>query len=352
MILPLQLHMLEGDQLDLAKSEALPNGQIKYGVEFDPIGRRRAYWLFAAHPGADASAATASRTSAPYPARDFLHVFRVERPGQVRGMPWGTGSVHRLRMLDDYVDAQLERQRKAACFMAWRRAPDHLAEPLEDASPLLDRLEPGIIEDLPPGWDIEFATPPQPEDDERFMRARLREVAADYGIPYEVLTGDLSQVNFSSARMGWNEFARNIETWRWQLLVPRLLNPLVDWFREAAALIGFTVVQPYPLWTAPARVMVDATREVPALIKAIRAGLISTPQAIRQQGYDPDLLLAEESAWRAKTATAGLLFDSDPGADLGRDPDGPDGPDDDMDTEDSDSPDAAAATATLANHRN
>ena len=91
--------------------------------------------------------------------------------------------------------------------------------------------------------------------------------------------------------------------------------------------------------------MVDTTREVPALIKAVRAGLMSMPQAIRQQGYDPDVLLAEEAAWRAKTAAAGVLLDTDPGADLGRDPESPDDSDD---SDDSDGPDdrAAAEDAT------
>jgi len=349
--IPLQVQMLEGDQLDLGKSELLSTGgRIIQGVEFDAIGRRSRLWIIPEHPGGLMPGQLPS-DSRPYPATDFVHLFKLDRPNQVRGMPWGAGSVHRLRLLDDYAEAQMERMRQAACFMAFRRLPDNgllevTAEAEEaGASSGYDRLEPGAIEDLPPGWDIEFAQPPGPEDDSAFNAIRLREVAADYGIPYEVLTGDLSQVNFSSARMGFNEFARNIDVWRWQLLVPRLLDPLVVWFREAAALVGLNVRQERPLWTAPARVMVDSTREVPALIKAVRAGLMSMPQAIRQQGYDPDVLLAEEAAWRAKTAAAGVLLDTDPGADLGRDPESPDDSDD---SDDSDGPDdrAAAEDAT------
>lgn len=346
--IPLQVQMLEGDRLDLDKTEALPDSRnrVIHGVEFDAIGRRNRLWLFGDHPG-ETLIGQWNGPSQPYAAADFIHLFRVDRPGQVRGMPWGTASVHRLRMLDDFVDAQLQRQRAAACFMAFRRTPDSTLEEIAaDDSRLFDRLHPSAIEDLPPGWDMEFANPPDPEDDANFTATRLREAAADYGIPYEVLTGDLSQVNFSSARMGFNEFARNIDVWRWQLLVPRLLDPLVDWFREAASLVGLNVRQERPLWTAPARVMVDTTREVPALIKAVRAGLMSMPQAIRQQGYDPDVLLAEEAAWRAKTAAAGVLFDTDPGADLGRDSESPDDPDDSDDRDGPDDRDTAAEDAT------
>ena len=338
---PLQLQILEPDFIDLGKSQDPGRGrrEIVQGIELDAIGRRTAYWLYPRHPGEQRGYGAASAVR--YDASDFAHVFRVDRPGQLHGVPWGKGAMTRLKMLDDYQNNQLERQRLAACFMGFRRIPDPtLLErlPAATTTPPSEELQPGALEDLPPGWDIEFASPPQPEDDAEFQLSVLRAVAAEYGIPYEVLTGDLSQVNFSSARMGWNEFGRNIETWRWQMLATQALRPIVRWFREAAALVGIDVRQEQPLWTAPARTMVDATREVPALIKAVRAGLLSMPQAIRQQGYDPDLLLAEEAAWRAKTAAAGVLLDTDPAADptrqtaapdLETDPDRPDNPEED-----------------------
>jgi capsid protein len=138
-------------------------------------------------------------------------------------------------------------------------------------------------------------------------------VACDYGIPYEVLTGDLSQVNFSSARMGWQEFSRVIDVIRWQLLEPRLLNPLVDWFLEAEAL---AMVRPPavegPLWTAPARVLVDETREVPALRDKVRAGFMSLPEAIRSMGYDPETLIQEQAAFLKFIDRMEVKVDSDP----------------------------------------
>jgi lambda family phage portal protein len=49
---PLQCQVLEADHLDSWKNEDLPDGGfILQGIEFDPIGRRRAYWLFSRHPG-------------------------------------------------------------------------------------------------------------------------------------------------------------------------------------------------------------------------------------------------------------------------------------------------------------
>ncbi len=49
---PFQLQMLEPDYLDHNKTEYTKSGgRIIQGVEFDPIGRRVAYWLYPEHPG-------------------------------------------------------------------------------------------------------------------------------------------------------------------------------------------------------------------------------------------------------------------------------------------------------------
>ena len=312
---PLQLQVREPDYLDHSRNEALPEGgRITQGVQFDAQGRRQGYWLFVDHPG-EAQYSYQGRYSTFIPASEVLHLYRAERPGQVRGVPWGYGSLWLLKMLGDYQDAQLERARQSACFVAFVRdsnpeVPGPTAAPGEE---LGDILKPGIIEMLPPGKDISFANPPPPSQDNSFWLNNLRAVAADYGLPYEVLTGDLSQVNFSSARMGWQEFGRNIDAARWQLLKPQFLDPLADWFLTAEALV---MTRPpsieVPLWTPPARVLVDETREVPALRDKVRAGFMSLPEAIRTMGYDPETLILEQAKFLGLMDQLGLKFDSDP----------------------------------------
>ena len=49
---PLQLQVLEADHLDSWKTGELADGGfILQGIEFDALGRRRAYWLYPTHPG-------------------------------------------------------------------------------------------------------------------------------------------------------------------------------------------------------------------------------------------------------------------------------------------------------------
>jgi len=313
-LVPLQLQIREPDHLDQTRNEALPaGGRITQGVQFDAEERRVGYWLFLDHPGEEAH--HTRLLSVFIPASEVLHLYRVERPGQVRGVPWGYGAIQILKQLGDYQDAQLERARQSACFVAFVRDnnPESPGPAAAEGDELGDILKPGVIELLPPGKDIAFANPPPPANDNSFWLNNLRAVAADYGLPYEVLTGDLSQVNFSSARMGWQEFGRNIDAARWQLLKPQLLDPLAAWFLEAESL---TLIRPpvveVPLWTPPARVLVDETREVPALRDKVRAGFMSLPEAIRTMGYDPETLLREQAKFLALVDELGVKLDSDP----------------------------------------
>lgn len=68
LIVPLQLQVLEADFLDGGKSGRLGAGRLVQGVEFDPLGRRRAYWLFGDHPGDAAGLSVAAVQSKPVPA--------------------------------------------------------------------------------------------------------------------------------------------------------------------------------------------------------------------------------------------------------------------------------------------
>ena len=61
---PLQLQVLEADHLDSSRTEELRDGGfVLQGIEFDALGRRRAYWLYPTHPGE--AAGRWSRTVSP-----------------------------------------------------------------------------------------------------------------------------------------------------------------------------------------------------------------------------------------------------------------------------------------------
>ena len=95
-----------------------------------------------------------------------------------------------------------------------------------------------MIEYLAPGKDVKFATPSASGGYAEYMRVQLHAIAAGVGLTYELLTGDLSQVNYSSIRAGLLEFRRRMEALQWQLLVPGLCRPVWQRFVATAQATG------------------------------------------------------------------------------------------------------------------
>lgn len=306
----------------------LTSGEIREGIEYDAIGRRVAYWLFEQHPGDAVRFARTSYTSRRIAASEILHIYRQDRPGQMRGVSWFAPIALSLQDLSDHQDAQLMRQKIAACFSAFRITPE--SEPVASIDPEvgpagLGTLSPGRIQNLLPGEDIRFADPPGVEGYDEFTRIVLRSAAAGMGITYEALTGDLSNVNFSSARMGRMEMDRNVSSWQWLMLVPQMMQPIADWTMEAfdVALAGGRPRQAEIEWVPPHRVLVDPTREIPALRDKVKAGFASRSGVVRELGYDPEDLMEEQKRDAELARKAGLAFDSDAGMAAVRQPAAP-----------------------------
>ena len=259
----------------------------------------------------------ASLASQPVPATNVLHLFDRLRPGQVRGVPWFAPVILKLRDLDEYDDAELVRKKIEACFAAFVTGADDeetLGSAATDAEGRrVESFEPGMIEYLAPGKDVKFATPSTSGGYAEYMRVQLHAIAAGVGLTYELLTGDLSQVNYSSIRAGLLEFRRRMEALQWQLLVPGLCRPVWQRFVATAQAIGaLPSGQLEAEWTAPRFEAVDPLKDVQADILAVRAGLMTLKEAIARQGYDPGHVLAEIGATNAELDALGIVLDTDP----------------------------------------
>lgn len=315
---PFQLQLLEGDFLDTGKlnqfNERTGNRVIQ-GIEFDPeTGKRVGYHLFRSHPGSLDSIPTDRFQSEFISASNIIHVFREDRIGQVRGVPWLHPVIIRLRDFDEYEDAQLVRQKVAALWVAFLEDSDGLA--LDDTTAtkcvLNEKMEPGTIEILPPGKKVTLTSPPETRSYKEYTSVNLHSVASGLGVSYESLTGDFSEVNFSSSRMASIEMFRNIEKWRWCMLIPLMLDGTMSWFMQGVELLGGNIDGAHTIWTPPRREMVDPTKEVPAKRNAIRAGFLTLSDAIRQEGSDPETFFQEYKADIERIDKLELTLDSDP----------------------------------------
>ncbi|MGI4764966.1 MAG: phage portal protein, partial [Janthinobacterium lividum] len=326
--LPFQLQVLESDFLDTNVDGPLPNGNNAIqGVEFDLRGQRVAYYLFDQHPGSLTLGTTSGFRGRRVSSDFVIHIYRVDRPGQVRGISWFAPVIVRMKDFADFTDAQLLRQKIAACFGAFVKSVEGEGPGIDDAgNPLpvtasginIETMEPGTIQYMREGEDVSFAQPPQVMEFGPYTSVTMHEIAAGLGVTYESLTTNLEGVNYSSGRMGWLEFGRNIETWRWTMLRPQMLEPVQGWTTEAVAVVTGSS-EPFSIhWTAPARTMIDVEMENQASKDAIRNGLSSRSEEVRKRGLDPIALDNENAADNARADSLGLVYDSDPRAVSGK----------------------------------
>lgn len=312
---PIELQVLEGDFIDTEKNGVPGQEQGSYciqGVEFNKKGKRIAYWIFESHPGEQFQFIQRYK-SRRIPAEDVLHIYAVERPGQVRGVPLIIASMVRLKDFDEYEDAQLVRQKIAACFSVFvMDQQDSVMKGDQKAVDMAERVEPGIIEHLPPGKDVKFATPPGADGYADYTRKVQQGIAAGSGISYEAMTGDLSGVNFSSGRMGWIEMQREIEDWQWNTFIPRFCEGTYKWFIDAAVMAGVLRSNVSVSWTTPRRVMLDPVKETNAKVSQISSGLLSLTEALLEDGYDFDEVIQQIAAEQNKIKELGVVLSINP----------------------------------------
>ncbi len=314
---PLRIQVLEPDYIDTTRSAALGlDGTTTIdGVEFDKQGRRVAYWLYTSHPGG-MRLGTKGFASVRTPADRVLHIYRVDRPGQVRGVAWLASAIAKLNDLDDFEDAELMKQKVAACFAGFVSDMDGTGPPTgldgtdEDGS-ALDQLEPGHLAYLPPGKQITFAQPPNVIDG-AFSTRVLRRIAASLGVTYEDLTSDYSNVNFSSARMAQISHWARVRVWRWQTLIPGFCDGVWAWVMGLAAELEGWPEVPGAEWSAPPMPILEPDKIGLAYQRMIRNGLMTWPQAVRELGEDPAAQLVEIEATNKELDRRGIVLDSDP----------------------------------------
>lgn len=377
--IPMQLQVIDPDHIDTSKHQIVrgPQGQVVgriiYGIEFDLLGRRTAYWLFPDHPGS--SELTGLPASRRIPAESIIHVYEQLRPGQVRGVTWFAPILVKFKDFDEYSDATLMKQKIAACLAVLTSDSDGNASPLGTAgaagseTEFVDSLEPGMILNVPPGRSIQVVQPPQVREYGDYASVTQHEIAAGLGMSFEDFSGDYSKTNFSSSRMSRQAYWGNVEDWQ-RMMIGQFCTPVWRWAMEAAVIVSRVGMSgdrlPVADWTAPAQPMIDPSNEGLAIMRNVRAGIQTLPEAIRERGYDPDEFLAEYAKSNEKLDELGIVLDSDPRRTTqagnptviqqvapGEDPDAPppapdpDEPDDDEEEEDAEAERAQARELAL-----
>ncbi len=311
--MPLQIQILEPDYIDSNKTENLKNGgYIQNGIEYDAIGKRVAYWLFKQHPG-EVSPILNGIQSSRIDAKDIIHIYEKLRPGQARGVPIFSSVMMMQNDLDDYEEATLARKAFEACITAFVHSDDDGASigmtSTED-NRRIEELAPGMVEYLSNGESVTFNNPPASTGYAEYVNNRLHAIAAGIGITYEQMTGDLSQVNYSSIRAGTLDFRREIEQFQWLTFIPMFCERVMSTWLNVAALTHNIKTDIEVEWTTPKWSWVDPVKDVEGERLELELGLKSYSESARQRGYSPDLLIEEIKKDKEMLEAAGIQYPS------------------------------------------
>lgn len=314
---PLRIELLDREQVPSDLHRDIGGGaRIRAGIEFDSAGRRTACWISPSRPGDPLGSLRMDPVR--IPAADCIHMFKSLVPGQLRGISWLAPVLLRLHELDQFEDAALVKAKVAALFTGFITDPDGSVGGLSgtnNSGVLTVGMEPGSLIPLPPGADIRFSTPAEHDSYAPFVKNHLRAVAAGLGLPYELLSGDLEGVTYSSIRAGLVEFRRRIEQLQHNVVVYMFCRPVWERFVRLAVLTGELPVRDFGrdpnaytscAWLPPKFDYVDPMKDVQAEIMAIDAGLKSRSQAISERGYDAEQVDSEIAADTERARRLGL----------------------------------------------
>jgi lambda family phage portal protein len=306
--IPFKLQVLPPHMIDSQKNtyqiKQRDGNFVVQGVEFDSRGRKVGFWIFDSDPKSEYTLKIESKF---VPADDVLQVFYQDFPEQVRGVPNGVPAMLNMRDLDDYEDAQLLLQKVSACHVGVTTRPEDPdnTKKYDD----YDHIEPGMMQHLAPGEEITFNSPPTPGSYSEYVSKNQQKNASGFGITYEQLTGDMSNVNFSSGRMGWIEAQRQVEDWQYNMFIPQFCDKVWKWFIEGLIARGTINKKAGAEWTPQGREMIDPVKEMTGLILELKSGLISWTEACKRRGYNPEALLEQIKTDREAFKKLGIDVD-------------------------------------------
>lgn len=337
---PYSVQLLEADHLPLGyNTTAVTTGadgrrvesKIYDGIEVNPWGASRAYWLFDELP-TEGLVLPSPKNLRRIPANQIAHLCRRDRLHQRRGMSEFASVLERLDDLRDYETSETVAAKVAASLSAAiiKGSPDlyaaaEVAPAINDADGSVPAREMKfragmVFDDLRPGESVEMigsnGRPNAGMVD--FRHALLRAIAAGPGVTFSSLAKYYGG-NYSSQRQelveSWIDYAV-LSAW----FISVISRPVYERFVAAELSSGNLSIPAdadantvsAALYIPPSMPWIDPSKEATAWEKLEQAGHASGPEIIRRRGRNPRQVRDDEINWRKGWRDRGEQITADP----------------------------------------
>jgi len=241
------------------------------------------------------------------PAEEIAHLFqRTGVPGQWRGVSELAPILFLLYELDDLSDAMIAKQ-KAAQAISWiikNSGPTTLTPVGSPVNAInygtgetkqILKANGGGAQYLNRGEDLiqveGVGVGPQVID---LIKLELHRIAQAGGINYEMLTGDLTEVNLSTMQHLALELRTTAEHYYKIFLIPIGLKKICYWFHELAALYSSRVAKAIPDYRYPRRYSVQALKDTQNAGLEMQYDINTWLNILEERGLTPEQVIADK----------------------------------------------------------
>ncbi len=289
---PFSLEVLEYSRLSSWGKPAKGN-EIWQGVEIDKNGRVVAYHF-------EQDIIGFSRDTIRVPADEIIHFSPFRRPGQLLGIPLLAPAIPYAFSLGEILEAELINMKVSASFglvIKKNNISDWMAGTQVNTENTQREIEiaPGMVEVLNPGEDIEVIDPKRPGNTfSDFVKIVLRGIGRSIGLSYEQISGDKSEVNYSSTRHSELEFRDYLQPLR-ASTERYFLTPIYEEFIKYAVSLGnlnvMGAIKDWRNWTKHRWIFkgfdwVDPQKEAKAKELELKMGITTLAEIAAQKGKD------------------------------------------------------------------
>lgn len=237
----------------------------------------------------------------------ILHLYKADRPGQTRGVPFIAPIIENIKKLDDYKRSELDAAEMSANLVAviesdnpnalngnviTGSAGEQTSQDIRSEGVDLT-MAPGALWQLNKGEKLNQINPVRPNTAyEAFMLAQYTECGMGTNIPFEMITKRFNS-SYSASRASRVEFEKEKKVWHeWlefhychpvykEFLIDVILNGLID---APGFFDSFEVMQAYlgSTWSGEAMGMIDPTKEIEAAASRVKYGFSTATQEARE----------------------------------------------------------------------
>lgn len=220
------------------------------GIKYDEAGNPVSYRILKKHPGSTdiATMTNGVNKTEPTPASEVVHMYRMDRPGQPRGVPEITPALPLFAIMRRYtlaVVASAETAANNSCVIQTKHAALAADNICMDVAPFeVVDMERNMATVLPAGWELGQMKAEQPTDSyPDFKNEILNEVARALGIPFNVAAGNSSSYNYASGRLDHQEYFKGLDIEQAYQEDMILASAFEKWMTEALLTQAFQQVE-------------------------------------------------------------------------------------------------------------